>query len=125
VRSGTLLTTPAVSYKRHRFPAEIIAHAVWLHYRCPLSLRHVEEMLLDAASSFPMRRSAGGMIHPAGRIFVFDLKARNVRTRRVAEPSRFDRSLAGSFVDHVSDDLGLSHRASKPGTPPLLAIRIR
>jgi putative transposase len=41
------MTTPAVSYKRHRFPAEIIAHAVWLYYRFPLSLRHVEEMLLE------------------------------------------------------------------------------
>ena len=29
-------------YKRHRFPAEIIAHAVWLYFRFPLSLRHVE-----------------------------------------------------------------------------------
>jgi putative transposase len=32
-------------YKRHRFPAEIISHAVWLYFRFPLSLRHVEEML--------------------------------------------------------------------------------
>jgi putative transposase len=38
---------PAVSYKRHRFPAEIIAHAVWLYFRFPLSLRLVEEMLLE------------------------------------------------------------------------------
>jgi putative transposase len=36
-----------ISYKRHRFPAEIIAHAVWLYYRFPLSLRLVEEMLLE------------------------------------------------------------------------------
>jgi len=40
------MSTPAISYKRHRFPSEIIAHAVWLYYRFPLSLRHVEEMLL-------------------------------------------------------------------------------
>ncbi len=37
----------SVSYKRHRFPAEIIAHAVWLYFRFPLSLRLVEEMLLE------------------------------------------------------------------------------
>jgi putative transposase len=37
----------SVSYKRHRFPPEIIAHAVWLHFRFPLSLRLVEEMLLE------------------------------------------------------------------------------
>ncbi len=36
-----------VSYKHHRFPPEIIAHAVWLYFRFPLSLRLVEEMLLE------------------------------------------------------------------------------
>jgi putative transposase len=41
------MTQPAVSYKRHRFPPQIIAHAVWLYYRFPLSLRLVEEMLLE------------------------------------------------------------------------------
>jgi putative transposase len=37
----------SVSYKRHRFPPEIIAHAVWLYFRFPLSLRLVEEILLE------------------------------------------------------------------------------
>jgi putative transposase len=32
-------------YRRHRFPAEVIAHAVWLYYRFPLSLRMVEDLL--------------------------------------------------------------------------------
>jgi putative transposase len=36
-----------VSYKRHRFPPEIIAQAVWLHFRFPQSLRLVDEMLLE------------------------------------------------------------------------------
>ena len=36
-----------VRYKRHRFPPQIIAHAVWLYFRFPLSLRVVEEMLLE------------------------------------------------------------------------------
>ena len=36
-----------VSYKRHRFPSIVIAHAVWLYFRFPLSLRLVEEMLLE------------------------------------------------------------------------------
>ena len=34
-------------YKRHRFPAEIITHAVWLYFRFPLSLRHVEDLLAE------------------------------------------------------------------------------
>jgi putative transposase len=41
------MTPPPVSYKRHRFPPQIIAHAVWLYFRFLLSLRLVEEMLLE------------------------------------------------------------------------------
>ena len=33
------------SYRRHRFPAAVIQHAVWLYFRFPLSLRDVEDML--------------------------------------------------------------------------------
>lgn len=32
-------------YRRHRFPAEVIAHAVWLYLRFPLSLWMVEDVL--------------------------------------------------------------------------------
>src|SRR4029077_1284178 len=35
-----------VSYKGHRYPAEIIAHCVWLYHRFPLSFREVEELML-------------------------------------------------------------------------------
>ena len=33
------------SYAGHRFPPEVISHAVWLYFRFPLGLRMVEEML--------------------------------------------------------------------------------
>ncbi len=42
-----LETSPA--YKRHRFPARLIAHAVWLYFRFTLSYRDVEELLPSAA----------------------------------------------------------------------------
>ncbi|MBV2186545.1 MAG: IS6 family transposase [Rhizobium sp.] len=32
------MNTPTISYKNHRFPPQIIAHAVWLYFRFPLSL---------------------------------------------------------------------------------------
>lgn len=41
------MNTATVAYKRHRFAPQIIAHAVWLYYRFPSSLRLVEEMLLE------------------------------------------------------------------------------
>ena len=34
-------------YKRHRFPSEIIQHAVWLYYRFNLSYRDVEDLLAE------------------------------------------------------------------------------
>ena len=34
-------------YRRHRFPPEIIAHAVWLYHRFSLSFREVEELLAE------------------------------------------------------------------------------
>jgi putative transposase len=40
------MTEPRASlYHRHRFPTEIIAEAVWLYFRFPLSFRMVEDML--------------------------------------------------------------------------------
>ena len=40
------MTTPdCPSYAGYRFPAEIISYAVWLYFRFPLSLRHVDELL--------------------------------------------------------------------------------
>jgi putative transposase len=39
------MTTKTISYQRHRFPAAIISHAVWLYHRFCLSFREVEELL--------------------------------------------------------------------------------
>ena len=42
------MSSPTTSqYKNHRFPPEIISHAVWLYYRFSLSFREVEELLAE------------------------------------------------------------------------------
>jgi putative transposase len=41
------MTQQPVSYPRHRFPAEIIGHAVWLYHVFSLSLRDVELILAE------------------------------------------------------------------------------
>jgi putative transposase len=41
------MNTQRLSYQRHRFPSEIISHAVWLYYRFCLSFREVEELLAE------------------------------------------------------------------------------
>ncbi len=40
-----MTTTLRSRYAGHRFPPEVISHAIWLYFRFPLSLRMVEEML--------------------------------------------------------------------------------
>ena len=37
----------AISYARHRFPPEVIQHAVWLYLRFTLSYRDVEDLLAE------------------------------------------------------------------------------
>ena len=49
-----------VSFKRHRFPLDVIRLAVWLYFRFTLSFRNVEEMLASSHANtllyFPVLR---------------------------------------------------------------------
>jgi len=36
-----------ISFKRHRFPPDVIRYAVWLYYRFTMSLRDVEDLLAE------------------------------------------------------------------------------
>jgi putative transposase len=40
------------TYKRHRFPPDIISYAVWLYYRFNLSHRDVEDLLAERDITF-------------------------------------------------------------------------
>jgi len=35
------------TYKRHRFPPDIISYAVWLYHRSNLSHRDIEDLLAE------------------------------------------------------------------------------
>jgi hypothetical protein len=54
-----ILPISTSSYPRHRFPAEIISHAVWLYHVFSLSLRDVELILAET------RRDRDPREHPA------------------------------------------------------------
>ena len=47
-------------YRRHRFPPEIIPHAIWLYLRFTLSYRDVEDLLPSMGSTSPTKPSAAG-----------------------------------------------------------------
>ena len=51
---GLVDATP-LSYRGHRFPVEIIGHCVWLYHRFPLSLRDVQEMMMESESFWGRR----------------------------------------------------------------------
>ena len=49
-----------LSYRRHRFPAEIIQHAIWLYLRFTLSYRDVEELLAERGLDVSYERCGAG-----------------------------------------------------------------
>ena len=49
-----------ISYRRHRFPPDIIQHAVWLYLRFTLSYRDVEDLLAERGLDISYEKSAAG-----------------------------------------------------------------
>ncbi len=43
----TVQAMKPISYARHRFPPDVIRHAVWLYLRFTLSYRYVEDLLAE------------------------------------------------------------------------------
>ena len=54
-------------YAGYSYPAELIAYAVWLYFRFPLSLRMVEEMLAARGILVTLRLSCEADQQPAVR----------------------------------------------------------
>ena len=72
-----------ISFKRHRFPPDVIRHAVWLYFRFTLSLRDVEELL--AQRGIVVSREAIRMwVNKFGPLI-----AANLRRRRCAASPRW------------------------------------
>ena len=63
-------------YRRHRFPAEVIANAVWLYFRFPLSLRMVEDMLA-ARGIIVSHQTIRLWAEKFGRTFASDIRRRS------------------------------------------------
>jgi hypothetical protein len=63
-------------YRRHRFSAEMISHAVWLYFRFPLSLRMVEDMLA-ARGIIVTHQTIRNRAEKFGRHFANDVRRRS------------------------------------------------
>lgn len=51
-----------ISFKRHRFPPEVICHAVWLYARFTLSYRDVEDLLAQRGLDISFETVGGGLL---------------------------------------------------------------
>ena len=57
-KSGWIGTMTAISFKRHRFPPDVIRYTVWLYYKFTLNVRDVEELLSQRGIEAMPRGSA-------------------------------------------------------------------
>jgi putative transposase len=66
-------------YRRHRFPPDVIAQAVWLYFRFPLSLRMVEDLLSERGITVS-HQTVRTWAEKFGRHFAADIRraARNI-----------------------------------------------
>ena len=83
----------AISYKRHRFPAEVIRYAVWLYFRFTLSFRDVEELLAQRGIEVSYETVRCWTIKFGPQI------ARNLKRRRQAPSPRW-------HLDEVVSNIG-------------------
>ncbi len=63
-------------YRRHRFPAEIIAQAVWLYFGFPLNLR-MEEDILAARGIMVTHQTVQLWAEKIGRAFANEIRRRS------------------------------------------------
>jgi len=72
-----------ISFKRHRFPADVIRYAVWLYFRFTLSFRDVEELLAQRGIEVSYETIRCWTIKFGPQI------ARNLKRRRQAPSARW------------------------------------
>jgi putative transposase len=72
-----------ISFKRHRFPPDVIRHAVWLYFRFTLSIRDVEELLAQRGIEASREAVRCWVIKFGPQI------AANLRRRRVSPTARW------------------------------------
>ena len=110
----------AISFKRHRFPPDVIRYAVWLYYRFTLSVRDVEELLAQRGIE-ASREAVRCWVNKFGPLI-----AANLRNRRPRPTSRWHldemvvriagkRMFLWRAVDDEGEVLDPGAEASRPG----------
>ena len=132
---GLLVGT--VSYRGFRFPTEIISHCVWLYHRFDVSLRDIEELMLERgigvthetihqwtrrsgpayASALRHRRPKPGDKWHLGGVFV-KLQGRQRYLWRAVDADGNDRDVDAQGLDgHAGRRIGCCDRGRRGGGP--------
>jgi putative transposase len=69
-------TNSSPLYHRHRFPSDVIAQAVWLYFRFPLSLRMIEDLLAERGITVS-HQTVRAWAEKYGRHFATDIRRRS------------------------------------------------
>src|SRR6478672_9574499 len=104
-----------ISFKRHRFPPEIIRHAIWLYARFTLSFRDVEELLAERGidASYETVRRWFLKFGPSGSR-LSTIGACKQTTGRRTRISRYDAENENSSASN----LPAQSNVSSPSMPP-------
>ena len=101
------------TYKRHRFPPDIISYAVWLYYRFNLGQRDIEDLLAERGITVS-RESIRLWCNKFGAIYARRLKHRH---RGYGDTFYIDEVFAG-VPDHSDQwQTALSLAGSGSGEP--------
>jgi predicted membrane channel-forming protein YqfA (hemolysin III family) len=87
---------PTTRDKHHRFPAEIISHAVWLDFRFCLSDRDVEALLFARGLKFMLL--AALLYTPGTVLYIWARREQNTRVFKPAEVVIFLVAVVGALV---------------------------
>jgi transposase-like protein len=67
-----------ISFKRHRFPPDVIRYAVWLYFRFTLSIRDVEDLLAQRGIEVS-REAVRCWVNKFGPLIAANLRRRRSR----------------------------------------------
>jgi len=108
-------------YRRHRFPVEVIAQAVWLYFRFPPNLCMVEDMLA-ARGVIVTHQTVRSWAEKFGQHFARKIKRRSVG--RFGDKWHLDKCLVALNGQRHRSHKGLNNRAENSHQPTRRRERI-
>jgi hypothetical protein len=108
------------TYKRHRFPSDIISYAVWLYYRFKLSHRDIEDLLAERGMCGAASRRFKSVKHAQGSLGAHAAVSNLFNPGRHLVRAEHYRNLRVSAVFRMGQGSGLSYEAILLWSPKVM-----